>query len=143
MTVARHVVVVGASQAGSTCATALRALGFDGQITMVGDEPHRPYSRPPLSKGVLVGSEPEGSVFLPATDALDLVRGIGAVGLDGHRNIVELSMGDGIRYDGLVAATGARARRLGRAGRKARSLRAAWTTFAPCGSCWWVHAMPR
>jgi NADPH-dependent 2,4-dienoyl-CoA reductase/sulfur reductase-like enzyme len=123
MTAARHVVVVGASQAGSSCATALRALGFDGQITMVGEEPHPPYNRPPLSKGVLVGSEPEDSVFLPAADALDLVTGIGAVGLDRARNIVELSTGDGIRYDGLVVATGARARRLGQAEQSEVTLR--------------------
>jgi NADPH-dependent 2,4-dienoyl-CoA reductase/sulfur reductase-like enzyme len=115
MTAARHFVVVGASQAGLACATALRTLGFDGQITMVGDEPHPPYSRPPLSKGVLVGSESEGSIFLPAADGVDLVTGISAVGLDRYRNILELSTGDGIRYDGLVIATGARARRLGQA----------------------------
>ncbi|WP_245402227.1 NAD(P)/FAD-dependent oxidoreductase [Nocardia albiluteola] len=105
-------VVVGGSQAGCATAAALRRLGFDGEITVIGDELHRPYARPPLSKGVLSGAEPDDSVFLSTADDFNLVSGITAVGLDMERKRVELSDSDSIRYDGLVIATGARARRL-------------------------------
>jgi 3-phenylpropionate/trans-cinnamate dioxygenase ferredoxin reductase subunit len=62
---------------------------------------------------VLVGSEPEHSVFLPAPDDVELWTGVTAVGLDRHKNAVQLDDGDLLHYDGLVIATGARARRLG------------------------------
>jgi NADPH-dependent 2,4-dienoyl-CoA reductase/sulfur reductase-like enzyme len=68
----RSVVVVGASLAGLRAAEELRAQGFDGSITVVGDEPHRPYDRPPLSKQLLAGTwEPE-QVALGATVVDDL-----------------------------------------------------------------------
>ena len=53
-----RVVVVGASLAGLRAAEELRARGFDGTITVVGDEPHQPYDRPPLSKQILAGTWP-------------------------------------------------------------------------------------
>lgn len=112
MTARERIVVVGASQAGCAAAGELRSLGFDGEITLIGDEPHQPYQRPPLSKGVLVGSEPEHSVFLPAPDDVQLRTGVTAVGLDRDKSAVELADGDLLHYDGLVIATGARARRL-------------------------------
>jgi NADPH-dependent 2,4-dienoyl-CoA reductase/sulfur reductase-like enzyme len=82
----------------------------------VGDEPHAPYDRPPLSKQVLVGEwEPE-RVALPAgaNDALDLtwVRGVAATGLDLDARTVALADGRHLPFDGLVIATGARARPL-------------------------------
>lgn len=108
------VVVVGASLAGVTAADRLRALGYEGRVTLIGDEHHLPYSRPPLSKGVLRGSEDADSVMLPAfTDADITVRtGSGAVRLDPVRRRVLLGDGEDVPYDGLVIATGARARRL-------------------------------
>ncbi|MET8873207.1 FAD-dependent oxidoreductase [Nocardia sp. NPDC004604] len=112
----RRLVVVGGSQAGCVTAAALRQFGFDGEITVIGDERHRPYARPPLSKGVLGGTEPDDSVFLSTADDLDIVGGVRAVRLDMERKLVELSDKDSIRYDGLVVATGARARRLSRHG---------------------------
>ncbi|WP_194924344.1 NAD(P)/FAD-dependent oxidoreductase [Catenulispora pinisilvae] len=115
MTGLERIVVVGASQAGCGAASALRGLGFDGEITVIGDEPHRPYTRPPLSKGVLTGVEPEHSVFLPAPDDVRLRTGVTAVGLDREKSAVELADGEHLPYDGLVIATGARARRLGTA----------------------------
>lgn len=116
MTARRHIVVVGASQAGCACAAALRGFGFDGEITLLGDEPHRPYTRPPLSKGVLVGAAPDDSVFLPVLDDVSMLPGVAAVGLDRSRNVVELAGGESLHYDGLVITTGARARRLTSAG---------------------------
>ncbi|GAA5156504.1 NAD(P)/FAD-dependent oxidoreductase [Amycolatopsis dongchuanensis] len=123
MTTRRHVVVVGASQAGCACTNALRGLGFDGDITMVGAEPHPPYTRPPLSKGVLVGSEPDDSVFLPVPGDAEVLTGVGAIGLDREKNLVELTTGDKLRYDGLVIASGARARLLGDPGQGEITLR--------------------
>lgn len=109
----QRIVVVGASQAGLACAAALRGGGFDGDITMVGDERHRPYTRPPLSKGILVGEEPEDSVFLDGTgDDVTLRTSTSAAGLDCSGKFVALADGERIPYDGLVIATGARARRL-------------------------------
>lgn len=109
-----RVVVVGASQAACACASALRRLGFEGTITMVGEESHPPYVRPPLSKGVLVGAEPDESVFLPTPEGADLVTGVRATRLDPSRKLLQLSHGGRLPYDGLVVATGARARRLAR-----------------------------
>ena len=112
MTQTRHIVVAGASQAGLACAAALRGSGFDGAITMVGEEVHPPYTRPPLSKGVLTGAESHDSVFLGGQEDVDLLPGTAAVGVDVVQRCVTLDNGDRLYYDGLVIATGARARRL-------------------------------
>jgi len=109
---ARRIVVVGASQAGCATAAALRRFGFDGVITLIGDESHPPYTRPPLSKGVLTGSEAAESVFLNSSHDIELLTGVTAVGLDRARNRVRLGDGETLGYDGLVIATGARARTL-------------------------------
>ncbi|RYH71215.1 MAG: ferredoxin reductase [Alcaligenaceae bacterium] len=109
----RRIVVVGASQAGLACATALRGYGFEGEITMIGDERHHPYTRPPLSKGVLVGSESDDSVFLGGAGSdITLRTGTSAAGLDRMNRLVTLDDGEQLPYDGLVIATGARARRI-------------------------------
>ncbi len=115
-----HVVVVGASLAGIHAAQTLRRDGFGGTITMVGDEPHLPYDRPPLSKHYLAGEWDDDKLRLRAAadpDALDLTWRLAtrATGLDvGARSVaVEGPEGaDSIDYDGLVIATGARPRRL-------------------------------
>ncbi len=112
------VVVVGASQAGFRAAEALRGAGFEGPITMVGDEPHRPYDRPPLSKHVLAGTRaPEDVVLTPAeggVDDLDLRWRLGttATGLDLAAREVVLGGGERLPFDGLGVATGAHARQL-------------------------------
>ncbi|KQU34769.1 MULTISPECIES: NAD(P)/FAD-dependent oxidoreductase [unclassified Rhodococcus (in: high G+C Gram-positive bacteria)] len=105
------VLVVGASLAGSTVATALREDGFTGRVTVVGDEPHLPYDRPPLSKAFLQGSAPD-PWLVPEPDALDVdwVLGTPAVGMTGRS--VELADGREVSADVVVIATGARARTL-------------------------------
>ncbi len=112
----RDVVIVGASLAGLRAAEELRDQGFDGTITLVGEEPHRPYDRPPLSKQVLAGDwEPERLTLPAASDdglALDWRLGTSATGLDLSANEVLLGGGERLRYDGLVIATGAAPRRL-------------------------------
>lgn len=116
MTDLRHVVVVGASLAGLHAARALRRHGFAGTLTVVGDEPHLPYDRPPLSKQVLAGIwEPERTALVTERDdELDLtwVLGRGAVGLEPRTRTVALDDGSALAYDGLVVATGATPRRL-------------------------------
>ena len=80
------VVIVGAGLAGSRCAQTLRAEGFDGPITLVGEEPHPPYERPALSKEFLAGTREE--LLLPAADRLgrsrDRPRARGPGGADRH-----------------------------------------------------------
>ncbi|MGS2640522.1 FAD-dependent oxidoreductase [Streptosporangium sp. LJ11] len=105
-----HVVVVGAGLAGVRSVEALRARGFGGRITLIGEERHRPYDRPPLSKGVLLG-ETDSTVVDSDLDALevDFRAGVSAKGL--HPGVVETTEGE-LAYDGLVVATGARPIRL-------------------------------
>jgi 3-phenylpropionate/trans-cinnamate dioxygenase ferredoxin reductase subunit len=108
----RRLVVVGASLAGLRAAQAARAAGFDGELVMVGDERHLPYTRPPLSKEVLAGDQPIDRVRLPC-ETLDAVwrLGVAAAGLDRRGRRVVLSDGDEVAYDRLIVATGSRARR--------------------------------
>jgi NADPH-dependent 2,4-dienoyl-CoA reductase/sulfur reductase-like enzyme len=110
-----RVAVVGASAAGLSAAEALRAKGFDGELTLAGAEWHLPYDRPPLSKQVLSGVwEPE-KVLLRNETAIsglgaDLRLGRTAVGLDGR--CLLLDDGGRVPFDALVIATGVRPRRL-------------------------------
>ncbi|MEW2130031.1 FAD-dependent oxidoreductase [Streptomyces sp. NPDC005435] len=113
----RTVTVVGASLAGLYAARELRAQGFDGRLVIVGDEPHRPYDRPPLSKDFLTGRADESRLAL--TDAEDRATldaewllGVRATGLDPRTRALRLHTGRTVTTDGVVIATGARARRL-------------------------------
>ncbi len=110
----REIVVVGNGIAGLTACDTLRAEGFDGRITVIGDETVAPYSRPALSKALLRDGDDLSSHLLPeATHGADERRGVAAVGLDVDRQRVRLADGDEVPYDALVIATGTRARRLG------------------------------
>lgn len=113
----RDITVVGASLAGLTAARSLRERGFDGRIAVVGDEEHAPYDRPPLSKEFLAGTASEDDIALtdPADAELDVdwMLGRSATGLDTRDKAVLLDDGTRIGTDGVVVATGARARRLG------------------------------
>ncbi|WP_281285752.1 NAD(P)/FAD-dependent oxidoreductase [Nocardioides humi] len=106
-----QVVIVGAGIGGLRVAERLRRAKYDGSLVLVGSEPHRPYDRPPLSKGFLAGAEP---VWLRAEDrwdALDLDLRVGsrADRLDLAAGIVEVGH-DRVPFDRLVVATGVRPR---------------------------------
>ncbi|MCI3242626.1 NAD(P)/FAD-dependent oxidoreductase [Streptomyces spinosisporus] len=111
----RTVAVVGASLAGLSAARCLRKQGYDGRLVLIGDEPHRPYDRPPLSKEFLAGTIGEADLVLE-TDGEDLraewLLGARATGLDPARRAVRLADGREVRADGVVIATGAAARSL-------------------------------
>lgn len=113
----RTVTVVGASLSGLYAARELRAQGFDGRLVIIGDEPHRPYDRPPLSKDFLTGHADEDHLAL--TDAEETTEldaewllGTRARGLDARGRAVLLDDGRTVSTDGVVIATGASARRL-------------------------------
>jgi NADPH-dependent 2,4-dienoyl-CoA reductase/sulfur reductase-like enzyme/ferredoxin len=107
-----RMVIVGASLAGLVAAATLRREGFTGALTMIGDEPYRPYDRPPLSKQVLDGWVPPDHTGLPRADELDArwLLGVPATGLDLTAKQVRLGDGGIIDYDRLLIATGTRAR---------------------------------
>ncbi|WP_448623509.1 NAD(P)/FAD-dependent oxidoreductase [Geodermatophilus sp. URMC 64] len=110
------VAVVGASLAGLSAARALREQSFEGRIVVIGDEVHAPYDRPPLSKDFLAGTATLDDIALGMDDdeglGLEWRLGTTAVGLDHVTRSVLLRDGGEIRADGVVLATGARARRL-------------------------------
>lgn len=113
----REVLVVGASAAGLATAEALRRRGFTGPLTLVGDERHLPYDRPPLSKQVLSGAwEPERARLRDAaalsTADVDIRLGDAAIGLDPANRSVRTAAGDLHTADTVVVATGVRPRRL-------------------------------
>ncbi|MEG3627574.1 NAD(P)/FAD-dependent oxidoreductase [Streptomyces poriticola] len=107
-----RIVVVGASLAGLRAAETLREDGFAGALTVVGEERHEPYDRPPLSKQVLLGRVPPEHVALPARRPVDADwrLGVGATGLDLDERLVRLSDGADLPFDRLLIATGVRAR---------------------------------
>jgi NADPH-dependent 2,4-dienoyl-CoA reductase/sulfur reductase-like enzyme len=109
----KSIAVIGASLAGLSAARALRGQGFDGELTIVGGEARRPYDRPPLSKEFLAGDIGEDALALEADDDdLDAqwLLGVHATGLDAGACAVRLDNGTTIHADGIVVATGARAR---------------------------------
>ncbi len=108
-----RIVIVGASLAALRAAEGLRAEGFEGRLTIVGDEPYMPYDRPPLSKAVLAGRVPVDHTALPRFRTLEDVEwllGVPATGLDRDRMGVCLADGRTIGFDRLLIATGTRAR---------------------------------
>lgn len=111
----RTVAVVGASLAGLSAARSLRKQGYDGRLVVIGDELHRPYDRPPLSKEFLAGTLGEAELALEADDedlGVQWLLGVRAAGLDHARRVVRLADGREVSADGVVIATGAAARTL-------------------------------
>ena len=118
----RTVAVVGASLAGLSAGRALREQGFDGRVLLIGDEVHAPYDRPPLSKGFLDGGCTRDDLDLVQEDdaalGFEWMLGQRALSLDPRGRSLRLADGQEIRADGVVLATGARARRLPGAGHR-------------------------
>ncbi|MFE7835129.1 NAD(P)/FAD-dependent oxidoreductase [Streptomyces sp. NPDC057474] len=111
------VVIVGAGQAGVDVATGLRRQGYEGPVTVVGEEPGAPYQRPPLSKEFLLGTADENALTLHterfyADNSIQLHTGTRVDFLDTTARVVRLADGHSLPYTDLVLATGAVARRL-------------------------------
>lgn len=122
MSAPSSVTIVGASLAGLRAAETLRRDGFDGPITLIGDEAHEPYDRPPLSKQVLAGDwEPDRIALTPSDKLadldLDLRLGATAAGFDLASRTLRTTggqtEGETLEVDALLIATGARCRTLG------------------------------
>ena len=108
---------MGGSLAGIRSAEALRRRGYEGRLALVGAEVERPYDRPPLSKELLRGDREPEKIQLTRDDVfealeLDLHLGVAAEALAPEDRCLQLANGDRLPYDGLVIATGARARAL-------------------------------
>lgn len=113
----RTVAVVGASLAGLRAVEELRTQGFDGRIAVIGEEPHAPYDRPPLSKAYLAGTaSPEDLRLADESDLDELAAewhlGVRADSLNPGTRSVRLSDGEEIAADGIIIATGGSARPL-------------------------------
>jgi 3-phenylpropionate/trans-cinnamate dioxygenase ferredoxin reductase subunit len=111
-----RVVIVGAGQAGAALAARLRALGHDGEVVMLGDEPAPPYQRPPLSKAYLLGEMEADRLWLRAPEFwaennVDLRLGHPVTALDPAARTVTVA-GEALGYDQLALTTGSTPRRL-------------------------------
>jgi len=114
-------VIIGASLAGAKAAETLRAEGFDGTVVLIGAESERPYERPPLSKGFLLGKEEKNKAYVHdegwyGEHEVELRLGVAALAVDRASRRVELADGAFIGYDKLLITTGASPRRLNVAG---------------------------
>ena len=112
-----HVVVVGAGLAGWRFIESLRRDGYEGKITLIGDEPYVPYDRPPLSKQVLSGKWEIDKTVLASDEALESANitsifGVSATSLDVTNHTVTLENGETVSGTHIVIATGTRARRI-------------------------------
>ena len=116
----RRAVIVGAGQAGVSVAEKLRANGFKGTVTLVGDEPHAPYQRPPLSKAYLLGQVERQRLKLKAEDwyaknMIELRIDVRVDSIDRQQRHIRLAEGSALPYDDLVLTTGAIPRQLPKA----------------------------
>lgn len=109
-------VIIGAGECGGRAALALRDLGYEGPVTLVGDEPHLPYERPPLSKDAMTGEAPAikaiASDELFAERSIRHIHSVRAVAIDRAAHTVQLSDGSSLSYDKLLVATGSVPRKL-------------------------------
>ena len=117
MTTPRDIVIVGAGLAGAKAAETLREEGFDGRLVLVGDEPERPYERPPLSKDYLRGESGRDVVYVHEAGfydegAIELRTGTRATAIDPAERTVTLAGGERLSWDRLLLAVGAEPRRL-------------------------------
>jgi 3-phenylpropionate/trans-cinnamate dioxygenase ferredoxin reductase subunit len=110
-------VIVGAGLAGGRAAEAMRKEGYDGRIVLIGDEPERPYERPPLSKDYLLGDAPREKAFVHPEgfydeQSIELWTGARVTRVDARGREVETADGRRLGYDALLLATGSEPRRL-------------------------------
>ncbi|WP_062099337.1 NAD(P)/FAD-dependent oxidoreductase [Caulobacter sp. CCH5-E12] len=110
-------VIIGAGHAGGAAAAVLRQLGHDQPIILIGEEPHPPYQRPPLSKGWLKGEVGEDGLLLRprawyAENQVELRTSTRVVNIDRQARQLTMSTDDTLSYDTLILATGSRARKL-------------------------------
>ncbi|WP_342620071.1 FAD-dependent oxidoreductase [Rhodoferax sp. GW822-FHT02A01] len=122
-----HVVVIGAGQAGVQTAEALRTLGFAGAITLLGNETHPPYHRPPLSKAWLAGEMDAAQLLMRSPEVLarkniTLRTGVSVAAIDRAEQTVSLGNGETLAYTGLVLATGSTPRQLNLPGADAQGV---------------------
>lgn len=105
------IMIVGGGECGARAAFALREMGFKGDITVIGAEPHLPYERPPLSKSGLTGA-PRYVASMERYDEakIDILVGVAAEAIDRQAKLVQLSDSRTFSYDQLLIATGARSR---------------------------------
>jgi 3-phenylpropionate/trans-cinnamate dioxygenase ferredoxin reductase component len=110
-------VIVGGGMAGAIAAQTLREEGFDGKITLLGQEPNAPYERPPLSKDYLQGKADRDSIFVHpepwyAEHAVELSLDSAVTSLEPASRTVTTAAGERLSYDKLLLATGSKPRRL-------------------------------
>src|SRR5215510_5655523 len=110
-------VIVGASLTGAKAAETLREEGFDGNIVLLGEENERPYERPPLSKGYLLGKDDKSSIYVHeegwyAEHSVDLRLGVTVTSIDRPARQVKLADGGAVSYDRLLLTTGSSPRHL-------------------------------
>jgi 3-phenylpropionate/trans-cinnamate dioxygenase ferredoxin reductase component len=110
-------VIVGAGLAGAKAAQTLREEGFSGQVVLLGEESERPYERPPLSKGYLLGKDERDTVYVHpahwyADHDIDLRLGTTVTGIDAAAHEVALADGSRLGYGKLLLTTGSTPRRL-------------------------------
>lgn len=111
------IVIIGGGLAAAKAAETTRQRGYQGRLTIVTDEPHLPYERPPLSKQVLTGDAPAENVFVhPASfwtdNDIDVITGDPVTTVDRHAGSVTLASSIDLRFDRLLLATGAMPRQL-------------------------------
>jgi 3-phenylpropionate/trans-cinnamate dioxygenase ferredoxin reductase subunit len=109
-------VIIGAGECGGRAALTLRELGYDGPVTLVGDEPHLPYERPPLSKDAMVADAPAVKAIASEADLADKaiahLRPVTVAAVDRAARLVKLADGGELAYEKLLLATGATPRKL-------------------------------
>ncbi|MEG2778477.1 MAG: FAD-dependent oxidoreductase, partial [Aurantimicrobium sp.] len=123
----RPVVIVGASMGGLRAAETLRKSGYEGRLVVIGDEPHAPYNRPPLSKEVLAEQVDHAAVAFPLSESLDDVEwvlGNAVVSTDLDAQTITLADGQVVEYNSLIIASGLRPRRLELPGQPAKGAHA-------------------
>jgi len=111
------IIIVGGGQAGFSCASKLRELGFEGRIVLVAEEKQAPYQRPPLSKTYMTGEMSLDRILFRAPSfyeekAIELLTDVVVEKIDADKQTVDLSNGETLAFDKLVLATGARPRTL-------------------------------